>query len=54
MTADDENDDGEAAEKFAPSAVASRRRCPVLAARPGKLHFLSCAADELFRGVSRA
>jgi hypothetical protein len=49
MTNDDENGDSEAAKKFAPSAAASRRRCPVLAARPGTCIFflawqMSCSA----------
>jgi hypothetical protein len=54
MTNDDENDDRESREKVRAICRRITPSLPRARGAPRKLDFLSCAADELFSGVSRA
>jgi hypothetical protein len=50
----DENDESESRKKIASSATAFTPWLPCVRGASRTLHFLSCAADESFRGGSRA
>jgi hypothetical protein len=50
----DEDDESEIREKIAPPAATFTPSLPCVRGASRKLRIVSCAADELFRGVPRA